>query len=356
MKTFTQAIDFEFCGIRLHLTAGDTGLIEFLQHFIQGLTPVNFTASPQIRVELNPTPFDLSNPEYRRLSRHLWIGNSSVMLTPVEHFPALSLKFTLQDQVLAVTACFSGRSPNGWQRWFHPPKENTRLQLVPLAYYLVYFPFIFYLEWFKNFQVLHAGAIDYQQQGIILAGSGGIGKSTFVLGSTVQSGVQCLSDNLILHDTQRIYAVPEPIALNPKFSHLTGSLATYLTHLQIASSHDRWYYRPVASKTVLSARPAFLFWLQWGAVNEVIPIDAASAQQYLLKINLLARELREYYLLAAALELAFNPIRGRTGITAPDALANLGSLLTHLKCYILKFKPNVPIATIFQETIHRIVT
>jgi hypothetical protein len=307
-------------------------------------------------VELNTTPFDFSVQDYHRISRQIWIGNSSVILAPVEHFPELSLKFTLKDQILSVTGFFTDLKKTGWRHWLHHPKETTRLRLVPLAYYLVYFPFIFYLEWFKNFQVLHAGAIEYQQQGIILAGSGGIGKSTFVLGSTVQHGVKCLSDNLILHDTQRIYAVPEPIALNPKLTHLTGSLAECLMNLQIASSHDRWYFRPVAAKTVLTAQPAFLFWLQWGAANEVIPIDAASAQQHLININLLARELREYYLLAAALELAFNPTTGRTGITAPCTAMNLSILLAHLKCYILKFKPNFPIAAIFQETIHRIVT
>ncbi|MCI0516032.1 hypothetical protein L0128_22705, partial [candidate division KSB1 bacterium] len=273
----------------------------------------------------------------------------------VEHFPALSLKFRLEGEILKVTAFFSGHASGGWRRWLHRSITNARLELVPLAYYLVYFPLIFYLEWFKNFQVLHAGAIEYQQQGIILAGAGGVGKSTFILGSMAQPGVRCLSDNLILHDTQRIYAVPEPIAFNPKQSHLTDALETCLTPLEMASSRGRWYFRPVAAKTVPSIQPAYLFWLQWGSANEVIPLDAEAGRYHLMHVNLLARELREYYLLAAALELAFNPITARTGIIAPTTADNLNRLMTCVKCYLLKIKPNVPITTIFKETIQRIV-
>jgi len=160
-----------------------------------------------------------------------------------------------------------------------------------------------------------------------------------------------LSDNLVFHNTQKIFPFPEPIALNPHFLNLIGKAGKNIISLDIPSSHDRIYYQPDPEITCHEEVPKYLFWLQWGTENTCEPLNTEICTQHLLNINLLAKELREYYMFAAALDLA------SSHSLKPDSYYQmLYSLLSNIDCYRLEFKPNIDIQTVLNETVSTIIS
>ncbi len=236
-------------------------------------------------------------------------------------------------------------------------KKNHKLsyalyQLIAFSYYLIYYPLFYYLERNEHLFLLHASAFDLNQKGVIIAGLGGIGKSTLALGAiTLADECKFLSDNLILYDTKQIYSVQEPIALDSYSKKLIGQTEKYLSPQNIVSSHDRMYYTLQPKVTSHSSVPKFLFWCQWGNTNRVIPIERKKCINNLLNMNLLAREVRQYYEFAATLDLKYS-----TDFSPDSYFQNLSTLLTKVDCYVLEFKPGVNINTVFNETIGKIIS
>jgi hypothetical protein len=116
-----------------------------------------------------------------------------------------------------------------------------------------------------------------------------------------------LSDNLVFYDTGFLYAVPEPVALDMKRWPGLGPVAEYLVPVNVDSTHERTYFHVRKQFCMGEVKPVLLVWLQSGRENRMTRMDRARCARHALHMNLLAKELREYYLFSAAFDLAFDP-------------------------------------------------
>ena len=348
-----NSTQLELLNIILQFNAEDKQFLDLINKFT-GLSIRNIASSePQIIVTLKSQGFPDQKNFYNKISRNLWIGDNEILITEIERFPGLKLRIALDSKILRVDAFLADNSPNSignlLKSWLVKNKHN-HIKHIGLVYYLIYLPFLYYMERFKNLFLMHAGAIEFKQQGIILVGLGGIGKSTFSLGSMHAASCKFLSDNIIFHNGTKIYHFPEPIAMDSNSKGFIGNVQKHLQPINIPSSHNRMYYHVRPDYCCSATIPKSIFWLQWGDANKIKPLAKDDCIKKIIKINLLAKELREYYILAAALDLAF-PQPLSKNVYAES----LSSLVSTLDCYTLQIKPGDTIQTVFNATIADII-
>jgi hypothetical protein len=82
-----------------------------------------------------------------------------------------------------------------------------------LVQYVIYFPVCWFLERERGLHLLHASCVELQNGAALFPGLSGVGKSTVAMYLLAKMRGRLLSDNLVLHDHERVYACPEPILL-----------------------------------------------------------------------------------------------------------------------------------------------
>ena len=347
-------MNFELLGIHLQLITNQKEFTEYLRFFSCLQMEENTNSDPDICVQFYfNKPFKKIN-DYKKIARNIWIGNNRIFISEIERCPGLKLEVITKNNKLIIDAYFFDKTRNIMKRvipYFRVNKRKREFQFIALIFYLIYYPFFYYLERFSNFCILHAAAFEYNEKGVLLPGLGGIGKSTFSLGSLVSNRNRLISDNIIFCHSKKIYRFPELIALDLKSIRILKLIEDLLIPKKsIIFSHNRTYYQLNSEFISNESIPKYLFWLHLGNENKVLSLDKESCVRHLLNINLLAKELREYYLLAAAFDLAFSHSFSPTTYSN-----NLSDLLSNVDCYVLQFKPGDDIKTIFDETIARII-
>ena len=83
-----------------------------------------------------------------------------------------------------------------------------------ITYSCVYYPLIWYLEYFKDIYVLHASAINVCSNGIIICGLEGIGKTSLALSLLKENNAKFLSDNLIFYNKKNVFSCYELVRIN----------------------------------------------------------------------------------------------------------------------------------------------
>ena len=353
MSNKIYKLDMKLLNTRLRFSTEKRDLNDIVVFFTGLTTESPEKNQPHIFINLTNSN-NVQKKNYNKISRNIWIGDYSIFISKIERLPGLSINAQLKNDKLYINAVFEDITINLLKKilsFKRNYQQQKQFLLIGLIYYLIYFPYLYYLERFNNLSLLHAGAVKYKQNGIILSGLGGIGKSTFAFGTLLLDECKFLSDNLIFYDKKNIYPFPEPIALNPKSLNMLNNIDKILIKKDIASTHGRMFYQINPNFFSDQAIPQYLFWLQWGNENKLISFDKERCVKNLLDINLLANELREYYIFAATLDLAFSKS------LPPDLYyKNLSKLLSNVDCYILEFKPNIDITTVFDETVARIIS
>lgn len=92
---------------------------------------------------------------------------------------------------------------------------------------LVLFPIFYLLEKRLNLFLLHGSAINFKGKGIAIAGLAGVGKSTYAISLTIESGqnFKFLTDNFLLFDEDYIYPFPEYIRLHDDMLKIIGDVS-----------------------------------------------------------------------------------------------------------------------------------
>ena len=346
-------MDFKLLDSHLRLTSDHPEFSSFVKHFTGLQTDDTKESDPDIYVNLKfNNNFQISK-NHRQISRSIWLGDSSVFISEIERFPSLKLKARKDQNRLYIDAFLTNMNQPLVKRIIShvkPKKSQQEFQLIGLLYYIIFIPFFYYLERFRNLFLLHASAIKYHEKGVILSGLGGIGKSTFSLGTLLLTGCTFISDNLIFYDYQNIYSCPEPIALDTRSIDILKDVTKLLIPKRFEFTHGRMWYKIKQESISFEAIPKYLFWLQRGDENKILPLDKEACIHGLLDINLLAKEIREYYILAAAFDLAFS-----RSISPNAYFERLSRLLSDVDCYVLQFKAGDDIKTVFNETISKII-
>jgi len=347
-------MDFELLGVQLQLSTDQKEFIEYLRGFTCLPMEVTNNSNPDIYVHFYLNKQFIKTGDYQKIARNIWLGKNRIFISEIERCPGLKLEIKMINNKLFMDAYFFDKTRKLVKKVvsnFRFYKTKRDFQFISLIFYLIYYPFFYYLERFSNLCLLHAAAFEYNEKGIILPGLGGIGKSTFSLGSLLSNGYKFISDNIIFCHPKKFYTFPELIALDPKSISILNLIKDLLIPKKsIIFSHNRTYYKLNSEYISNESIPKYLFWLQLGSNNKTLPLDKDSCIRHLLNVNLLAKELREYYLLAAAFDLAFSCA------LAPSAYYDrLSCLLSDIDCYILQFKAGDDIKTVFNETISKII-
>lgn len=320
---------------RLTLESNSEDFITYAQgHLAMLLSPPVETPDVHVRLRWGQQLIPARSPidDYHRLSRRLLLGKDEIVQTEILLLPGLQLRTSLAGANVSVDAAFRPLSKR--MRLHLGSKANRERIYAALIYNLVYFPLLWHIERSQQWYPLHASAVAWPQGAVILSGLGGVGKSTLTLAFLSNPHAQLVSDNLILHDGERIYAFPEPIHLDEQSLKLLTSLNRRLKPTDQAFSHNRQSYEIPISDRVQSAKPRLFCTLRQGKKLNLRPISAEETLEFTLSSDVLTRELDEYAQQAAILNL----LSPRAG-SLQRRIETLRQLLAQMPCYELTIKP-----------------
>ena len=260
--------------------------------------------------------------------------------TRIPGFPELTLSFLLRGddpgRLEVEGAC--SYVPKGlgrrirYMRSAHVERKRARL-FFKLMYAMVYSPVAWWLERTRGWGLIHASAVALPNgQAVLLAGQGGVGKSTLAMTLLSMPGARLISDNLIFHDEESVYACPEPVRLDR--SALAGIAAAGVAPQRSSvprEAHPKETWRVGAAQRAHSARPAAAFVLRAGKHPGFDPLDSASGAQMLRAGNDLAREIEDHRPVAALLTM----MAAERGRPAAAAAARLETMLSGVPCGLL---------------------
>jgi hypothetical protein len=236
-----------------------------------------------------------------RVGKRLLAGPDTLVWTNLLRIKNLALRFRMQDETLTMDAIY-----------FYAPRK-AKLEAEPnyrykkffgLMSWFVFYPMAWYLERFRGIYLMHASGIDLAGQGIVIAGVGGVGKTTTGVSLLAQPGARLVSENLIFHDGSRIYSCYEPIRLDDQSVELLGERRSILAECAIpdGANHKNVYH--VARSAVVDASEASaLFVPRFTHHSYIRPLELDRCQEMLVAFNELTREVNDYYWFAATLNV-----------------------------------------------------
>jgi len=291
----------------------------------------------------------------RRPDRDVYLAGDSVYWLRIDDFEDLQLSATWRSGVLELEGRYHFRLARGDRsdrvRKLLYRRRLDRLRarrFSTLLYYLVYHPILWLLSREHGWRVLHAGAVASNSGAAVLAGMPGCGKSTLAVAMTADPGWTMLSDNLVLHDGERVLACPEMLLLDRRSIERVGAAAARLAASGEKRVYERDAYRP--DKTELRPTvPSVLFNVGRGSATELARLDAPAAAATLRRNNLLAKEVRRIAIMGEVLDLV-------AGTTAPDEESALAELVKNVACHQLWVGEGADLARVIREAVAPVVS
>ncbi|HET9482072.1 MAG TPA: hypothetical protein VFP98_09980 [Candidatus Polarisedimenticolia bacterium] len=224
--------------------------------------------------------------------------------TRVPDFPELTMTLGLEGDdllprlAIGATCAYEPRGLGRRLEYLRPGRVDRKRNRLffKMMYFMVYYPVAWYFERTRGWGLLHASSVTMPSgRAVILSGLGGVGKSTLALTLLSRPGARFLSDNLLFHDEERIYACPEPVRLDA--SALAGitdaGIEPVRTKLPL-QAHPKPTYQVGAARRAASAAPAALYFLRFTERSSITPLDPGAAARMLEAGNDLAREIKDY--------------------------------------------------------------
>jgi hypothetical protein len=276
-----------------------------------------------------------------RIERDIYRGKECVVLMRIDDFRDLKMRFVLEGNRLKVTGYYYfhlSKEPlrNSVKRAVYRGRLFTERQrkFTTLLYYLVYYPCLWWLETRRGIHPLHGGAVATAKGGILLAGAGGVGKSTLTVALTTLRGAHWLSDTFVLYDEFRLYPMVEPILLDQWSRHWVERGMDSLR--DITQSRNYGYGRKafhMDPSLCAGSTAASLVLLPYrsdhSSVKRLSALECAAMIRAYYEIT---GDLRRYWVLSASLGF----LDGHTGLAEHRAAA-LRCLLVNASCYEVGF-------------------
>ncbi|MDN3025501.1 hypothetical protein [Streptomyces sp. S.PB5] len=237
------------------------------------------TADVRVEVQSHNRPFDVRG--WAPLCRGGYARDDAVVLSNACG-SGFDLRLTVAARRLLVEA-----------RWSPPARERLAARLLRSRFHLLaraallQYPALWWAGCRGRVPV-HAGAVTLGTAVPLLAGPGGVGRSTLVLGA-VTAGERACSDNLCVTDGVDVHGLVEPMRLQ-------GGRGRHMSYGRTE--------RPLLGR-VDALRPDRLVVLRKAVAGRptVRPLEPGQAARSLVTATYLAGELRRYWPFAAALAL-----------------------------------------------------
>lgn len=199
-------------------------------------------------------------------------------------------------------------------------------------------PVLYALSKHAGIYAMHGAGFNLDGKGVALAGLAGVGKSTLVLGATLQCNAGFLADNYLLFDREKFYPFPEWIRLYPKTERLLANSSRKLEPTPLRR-YGRSYFHlpkgfvsgPVASRSVIFPRLADKM--------AVRPLNVTTALDRILLSNNHVREFPEH-----SLSGLVDFLYGTEASVHESMTAALRSLLEKSVRYDVSLEKDKPIA------------
>ena len=317
-------------GERVELTCTVPWLSDVVTEGAAGQLTADDSTPPDVRVtvERSSAAFDVAG--WRVLTRDAWCRKGQVVIRNACS-SGLDLLVTAGEPPLDVVARWR---PSGKGR-AAAAVLRARARLLLRAVILQY-PALWWSQQ-RDRAPLHAsvcglGAVDGQT--VLLAGPGGVGKSTLVHRELL-SGANSTCDNLCVSDGQYAWGVVEPLRLSGGAHEGKGRR---MPHRRREAAWPRRTDRMVPSRLVVLAR---------GGGPTVTPCDPALAARSLVAGTYMAGELRRYWAFAATLALGTG-----LGSSHPPVQDIAVTLSTRLPCIqvTLGDHPGAPLRELLGDT------
>jgi hypothetical protein len=203
---------------------------------------------------------------------------------------------------------------------FNPKQEKLRdyekyeyKRYFGLMSYLVYYPLFWYFEQLRGWVAVHASALASRGRGVVIAGLGGVGKTTTCVALMERAGMELISENLILTDGEHVYPCHEPIRLDAGSLAALGEEPKGLKPMAFPDGlKDKRLFHPSGPAAPSKVKPAVVFLPTFSARRYVRPLPSPIAAERIVATNRLTRELDDYGWYAAAPNMIWATPR-RTG-------------------------------------------
>lgn len=344
---FPHTATFELHGATLHLSSNSPGLADYLQEHAQSMV-TKPAANPHIAVRVlwvekgsyNPQTHSFANlDQLDRVGRRILSSDEQLVWLDTLLVPGLQLRFGLCGEKLTMDAiyCFDpGRKESA---------DDYRIKkYFSLAKYFVYFPLAWYLEHFHSLYMLHASAVMVNGTAVVIAGVGGVGKTTTSMALMRQEGAKLLSENLIFYDDGKVYSCYEPLRADDDSMALMGFTNGRFRPGQILPRvKDKNVYHLRRTQMADAAPVEALFIPKFGQETAVTRLKTDLVVEQLLAINTQTREVNAYYQFAATLGLHWPK-----GDRGELRILQLAELLHNVPTYELSIDPRRGVDPVLQ--------
>jgi hypothetical protein len=219
-----------------------------------------------------------------------------------------------------------------------------------LVEYLIYFPMCWFLERERGLHVLHASCVDLGKGAALFPGLSGVGKSTVSMYLLAKMGGRLLSDNLVFHDHERLYACPEPILLAAEGQRLFGPGDPRLAPTGAPHAHQRRGYHIRNGYRSTEARLGAVLLLVRSQRAFLRRVSVEETISRILDSNAIAGETLRYMSYSAMMDL----LTPRTALAEMRAQA-LRTLLTGIECYEVGLQEGLAAEPMMQATVLKAV-
>jgi len=293
----------------------------------------NGLADITLSLERGRRRFDLRDCE--PVTRGAWVGPSGNAVIESAGGSGFAQHWSIADDGLHVRS-----------RWAPSAAEAAAAALLPArfralrAQVLVHYPAMWWAA-HQGHAPLHVSVVEIEGVAVLLAGPGGVGKSTLVA-RELAAGATATCDNLAVCDGVVAYGLTEPLRLPAELALSARGFRT--TH---GRREQAWQGQ------VPALRPDLVVVVRRGTQSrpEVRPIGVATAQRALVAGTYAAGELRRFWPLAAVLGLA----TGR-GPVHPAVELVAGLLSARLPCFELELgrRPGPSLAAMLADPLSEV--
>jgi hypothetical protein len=262
-----------------------------------------------------------SRREFDPVTRGVWAGPEGVLFTSVGGSGFTQLWSPCSDPDpeatghLGTSACVRVSS-----RWAPSAAESTAAHVLRQrnralrAQVLLHYPALWSALAVGGMSPMHVSVVEVEGVPVLLAGPGGVGKSSLVADALAQ-GARATCDNLGVSDGRTVHGLVEPLRLPAGTGHAgTGPRA----------AHGRREHR--LSGRLTSLRPALVVVVRRDdhGSTRIRPIRGERAARELVAGTYAAGELQRFWPLVAHLALAgFGPVHPSLEMTAAQLTGSL---------------------------------